>query len=291
LAVYVSFAVTLVQTGGLAAAAVVTGSAALRSQTAANVADVAVQVFLLVGVLTSTRPPDASHPLGYGRERFFWSLLAAIGVLVGGCVIAFQQALGALAHPEPLRAFAVGYAVLAVSIALDAVALAAALRPLRAQAAARHLQLTRWLRRVTDPAATTEAVANAIGATGGCLALVALGVTQATGDARANALASGLIGLVLIAAAIVLVQTNRGLLTGRGVSPKMLGEMRELIASQRGVVAVADLFAVVIGQGSMIVDGDRLRLRHAGRGPAAPRPLTSRRLTASPSRGGAAPRE
>jgi hypothetical protein len=53
-------------------AASVTGSVALRAQTAANAAEVAVEVFLLIGVLSSVRPPDDTHPPGYGRERFFW---------------------------------------------------------------------------------------------------------------------------------------------------------------------------------------------------------------------------
>src|ERR1700733_15671249 len=72
--VVVSLAVNCAETVGLAGAAGVTGSVALRAQTAASAADVAVLVFLLIGVLRSVRPPDDTHPLGYGRERFFWSL-------------------------------------------------------------------------------------------------------------------------------------------------------------------------------------------------------------------------
>ncbi len=75
--------VNCAETLGLGVAAVVTGSVALRAQTAANAADVAVQVFLLIGVLSSVRAPDQTHPLGYGRERFFWSLLAALGIFLG----------------------------------------------------------------------------------------------------------------------------------------------------------------------------------------------------------------
>ncbi len=58
------------ETAGLGVAAGATGSVALHTQTAANVADVTVQVFLLIGVLSSVRPPDDTHPLGYGQERF-----------------------------------------------------------------------------------------------------------------------------------------------------------------------------------------------------------------------------
>ena len=84
LGVLVSFAVDCAETLGLGAAAWVSGSVALRAQTAASAADVAVQVFLLIGVLRSVRPPDETHPLGYGRERFYWSLFAALGIFVGG---------------------------------------------------------------------------------------------------------------------------------------------------------------------------------------------------------------
>jgi divalent metal cation (Fe/Co/Zn/Cd) transporter len=69
--VVVSFAVNCVEVIGLGVAAWITHSVALGAQTATNAADVAVGVFLLVGVVNSDRPPDETHPLGYGREPFF----------------------------------------------------------------------------------------------------------------------------------------------------------------------------------------------------------------------------
>ena len=106
--VLVSFAVSCAETLGLAAAAWVTGSAALRAQTAASAADVAVQVFLLIGVLSSVRPPDETHPLGYGRERFFWSLFAALGIFVGGGVLGIDEAVRSALHPAAVRSYPAG---------------------------------------------------------------------------------------------------------------------------------------------------------------------------------------
>ena len=54
--VLASLAADGIETLTLGGAAWVTGSVALRSQVAAAVADIAVQVFLLIGVLSSTRP-------------------------------------------------------------------------------------------------------------------------------------------------------------------------------------------------------------------------------------------
>jgi len=67
--VTVGLFVAIAQTAALAAAAVVTGSAALGTQAATHLADVAAGAFLLIGVVSSNRPADSSHPLGYGRER------------------------------------------------------------------------------------------------------------------------------------------------------------------------------------------------------------------------------
>jgi divalent metal cation (Fe/Co/Zn/Cd) transporter len=228
------------QTVGLAAASTATASPALWSQAAANLSDVGVQVFLLVGVLTSGRRPDNSHPLGYGRERFFWSLLGALGVLAGGCVVAFEEAFRAGAHPPVVHSFAIGYAVLGVTLVLDGIALGYAARPVRRQAAARRRSLVDWLWRTTNPAATTEVVANTIGVAGSVLAIVALVVTQMTHDPSANAL----------------VQTNRALLTGRGVSRRMLEQMRLVLAAEPGILDVPDLFGVVVGPASIVVGGE-----------------------------------
>jgi divalent metal cation (Fe/Co/Zn/Cd) transporter len=139
--VLVSLAVNGAETVALGAAAWVTGSVALRAQTAANAADVAVVAFLLIGVLSSARPADESHPLGYGRERFFWSLFAALGIFVGGAGLALEGAVSSALHPSPVGQYSIAYLVLATTVALDALALLIALRPIRLEAARRRISL------------------------------------------------------------------------------------------------------------------------------------------------------
>src|SRR5262249_55103148 len=56
--------------------------------------------------------------------------------------------------------------------------------------------------------------------------------------------------------AVALTQLNRSLLTGRGVPPRVLAAMRSVLAAQGGVVAVPDLFAVIIGPSTLAVGGD-----------------------------------
>jgi cation diffusion facilitator family transporter len=254
--VTVGLVVAVGQTLALAAAAMMTGSAGLKTQSVTNLADVAVGVFLLVGVISGDRPPDEHHPLGYGRERFFWSFIAAVGIFIGGFGAAVAETLQTAFHPQPTGSYLVGYSVLAVVIALDAVALATGLRPLRQRASNRRLPLGTFLWRGTDPAVTTIVLSSAAGLTGGIIAAAGLALLEVTGRPVTDVISSALIGLVLLGTSLVLLHTNRELLTGRGLPPAQITQMRGMVNDLPGVVAVPDLFAVVVGPSSLIVDAD-----------------------------------
>jgi len=254
--VFVSFAVSCGETLALGVTAWLSGSVALGAQTLAAAADVAVQVFLLIGVLASTRPADDTHPLGYGRERFFWSFLAALSSFVGGGGLGLALAVRSAVHPSALGHYPLAYVVLAVTLALDAFVLEVALRPLRSEAARTGISVRALLRLSTDPASKALVVGGGTAVIGGLVALVGLVLSQATGSPTPDTVASALIGVLLLGASVVLLHTNRELLTGRGVTPSMVHEMREIVAAQPGVVDVPDLFAVVVGPSSLIVSGD-----------------------------------
>jgi cation diffusion facilitator family transporter len=254
--VVVGLLVAVCQTLALAAAAAATGSAAMKTQTVTNLADVAVGVFLLIGVVTGSRPADDSHPLGYGRERFFWSFVAALGIFVGGVGAAVVETVQTALHPRPTGSYLVGYIVLLAVILLDAVALASGVGPLRRRARERHMRLVTLLWKGTDPSVTTVVLSSAAGLTGGIAAMAGLAGRELTGRSTPDVIASAVIGLLLLATSVVLLHTNRELLTGRGLPPAQIVQMRRVVASMPGVVEVPDLFAVVVGPLSVIVDAD-----------------------------------
>jgi cation diffusion facilitator family transporter len=254
--VFVSVATQILETAALVVAAIVTGSSALVAQSFAAGSDIAVQVFLAVGVGLSLREPDESHPFGYGRERYFWSLFGALAVFVSGFAVAIQESVRGALHPAEVSGYAVGYAVLGVTLVLESVAFVYSLREVRLRARARGESLGPYLRSTTEPAAATEFIGNGIGFAGGILATVALALTQATGSRWPDVIASGVIGVALIAAAVALTQLNRSLLTGRGVSPRLLEDMGSVLASQTGVVEIQEMLGVVIGPATLAVEGD-----------------------------------
>lgn len=256
LSVMVGLGVAVAQTVALGIAAAATGSAAMKTQTATNLADVAVGAFLLIGVVSGDRPPDDQHPLGYGRDRFFWSLVAAAGMFVGGFGVAVAETLQTMFRPAATGSYLLGYAVLAGVTALDALALTVSLRPLRRRPRDPRVSLISSLRRGTDPAVTTVVLSSAAGLVGGLVAAIGLAGLEITGSSVSDVVASALIGLILLATSVALLHTNRELLTGRGVSASLVAQLRAVVAAQEGVVEVPDIFAVVVGPGSLIVAGD-----------------------------------
>lgn len=254
--VVTSLVVNCIEVAGLALTAWITRSTALRAQTAVNVAEVAVVVLLLVGVLSSAREPDERHPLGHGRERFFWSLFAALGLFFGGGGLALDESVQSALHPAPVRSFLLAYAVLAVTAALDGYSLLVGLRPFLQQAASRNFTARRYLRLSTDPASVTVIIGGCCAVVGAVIATAGLVGTELSKSPTPDTIASGLIGLMLFVASGFLLQINRDLIGGRGVAPSTLRDMRSVVAAQEGVVEVSDIFAVVVGPMSLVVDGN-----------------------------------
>jgi divalent metal cation (Fe/Co/Zn/Cd) transporter len=73
---------------------------------------------------------------------------------------------------------------------------------------------------------------NAAGVAGGVLAAAGLAVSHLTGGPVPDTVAGALIGLVLLATSIVLLHTNRELLTGRGLPLAEITRMREVVRRQ-----------------------------------------------------------
>ena len=74
--------VALLSNLGIAASkfvgAFITGSASLFAEAIHSTVDCSNQVLLLVGSKQAKRPASDLHPMGHGRETFFWSFIVAV---------------------------------------------------------------------------------------------------------------------------------------------------------------------------------------------------------------------
>jgi len=65
----------------------ISGSASMVAEASHSWADTGNQIFLLIATRRSSRVADANRPMGYGREAYVWSLLAAVGLFVVGAAV------------------------------------------------------------------------------------------------------------------------------------------------------------------------------------------------------------
>ena len=232
-----------------------TGSAVLVATAAQSFAGAGVEIFLLVGARRARRPPTETHPLGHGREAFFWSLIASLGVFVGGGVVAIYYGVTALGERETPDAYLLGYLLLGVIVVVDLGTLWAATRPVKRSAAVGRHGFWQGLHRTSDTAGRTLVYDNAASVVGGLVGIGGLLVHQLTGDARADAVASLVIGALLLATTVFLLRANRELLTDHTIPTDVVDAMRRRIEERDGVLDVPELHAVYTGPLEVLVTG------------------------------------
>jgi len=235
-------------------AGVLSGSAAMLSEAAHSVADTTNQGLLLVAVHRSNRPADERHPFGYGRERYFWSLLAAVGIFVGGGVFAVLQGVRELVDPGGEHSYyTLTYIVLAVSFVLESASWTQATRQLRADARRTNRTFRDQLWHTTDPAATTVFFEDSAALAGLVLAALGVGLHQATGHHQWDSIASISIGVLLTVVAFLLGKENRSLIVGEAADPRLQRAVQELLSSYDGVTSVDEVLTMVTGRGEVFV--------------------------------------
>ena len=154
-----------------AAVAVVTGSAAMAAEAAHSLSDTANDLFLFVAQRRSTRRPDDRHPLGYGREAYFWALIAALGVFVAGAAFSLREGITELIHPSATSSFTVAYVVLAISAVFDLVSFRQSAGQMIVRGRRYHRDLLEESKVTSDPTLRAVFVEDAVSVSGDVITL------------------------------------------------------------------------------------------------------------------------
>jgi cation diffusion facilitator family transporter len=218
-------------------AAYITGSSAMLSEGIHSLVDTGNGGLLLYGMSRSQRPADAQHPFGHGKELYFWALIVAVLIFAIGGGMSFYEGIKHLEHPEPLEDPMWNYIVLGVSILFEGAALVLALRALlEKQAPGTSFWTT--LRTSRDPAVFASVLENAAAVAGLLIALLGVYFGHALNNPSFDGGASIIIGLLLMAVAVLLVSRTKALLVGEGVDDETLTELQTLARSTPGVTTV-----------------------------------------------------
>ncbi|MEO7251207.1 MAG: cation transporter, partial [Arenimonas sp.] len=83
-------------------AAVITGSSSMLAEAVHSLADCANQMLLLLGMKRAQGPATANHPLGHGKEIYFWSFLVALMLFSVGGIFSLYEGWHKIHSTEPL---------------------------------------------------------------------------------------------------------------------------------------------------------------------------------------------
>jgi cation diffusion facilitator family transporter len=236
-----------------AGAGLFTGSAALLSEAAHSVGDSLTEVLLLTAQHRATKPANRRHPFGYGKERYFWSLLAAVGILVCGAAFSLYQGVHTILEPGEQSHPWVNYLVLAISAGLEGASFVQGVRELHAQARQRDQSAWSYLREPRDTTVKSVVLEDSAALVGLVLAFLGVGLHQLTGSAVWDGLAALAIAVLLAVVAFELVQTNKGLLIGKQADARTVRGIRALIEDQPEVDALVDVLTMVVGTGTILL--------------------------------------
>jgi cation diffusion facilitator family transporter len=235
-------------------AAVMTGSVAMAAEAAHSVADTFNELLLLAALRRSDRPADRRHPLGYGKERYFWSLLVAVAIFGMGALFAFVQGVGALTGQSRMEADPlVGYIVLGLAFVLESLSWRQAVKQVRADAREHRLEVFDYIRRTDEPTSISVLLEDSAAIVGLLLAFAGLGLHQLTGDAVNDGVASLLIGIVLTAVALLLGRINRNLIIGNQADPRLVQGVKEVLGAAPEIEWVVDIVTLTMGTDQVLV--------------------------------------
>ena len=241
-------------------AGALTGSAAMFAEAGHSVADTVNQVFLLLGINLSRTKADESHPLGYGKEAFFWSFLAAIFIFVAGAVFSLYEGTRTLIqdenHERSSFDLAVAFGVLGMALLFELVSFSVAFRGLLAGARRKGWSVARFIRRSPDLTLKTVFFEDSAAIIGLLLAAGGLTLSELANDEVWDGVASVSIGFVLAGVSIMLGMQARNLLLGAAASEEVREALHNVVGSFPEVAHVVRLLSMQMGSHSILVTGE-----------------------------------
>lgn len=223
-------------------AAFVTGSSAMLSEGVHSLVDTGNSVLLLYGLRRAARPADLTHPLGHGRELYFWSFIVALLVFALGAGVSFYEGVSHILHPEPVRNPTVNYVVLGLSVLFEGTSWWIALKGFRAVKG--RLGYFEAVRQSKDPTVYTVLFEDSAAMLGLVFAFAGIFAAEMLEMPELDGVASIGISFILASTAIFLARESKGLLMGEPALPEVqaavlaIAQQDPAVQKANGVVTV-----------------------------------------------------
>jgi cation diffusion facilitator family transporter len=231
-------------------AAALTGSGSMLAEAVHSTADCGNQLLLLLGMKRSRRAPTPDHPMGFGKETYFWSFMVAVMLFSVGGMFSIYEGWHKLGNPEPLAYPLLALGVLAFGIVAESFSMWGALREVNKSRGAQSLWS--WFRTSRSSELVVIVGEDLAALLGLAFAFVAVLATWLTGHHAYDAVGSIAIGVLLVVVAVAVAVQVKTMLIGQGVEPAVRSQMHAWLSQQPGIEKVLELLTLHMGEDVMV---------------------------------------
>jgi cation diffusion facilitator family transporter len=232
------------------AAAVVTGSGAMLAESIHSYADCSNQGLLFRGLSAAKKKPDQEHPLGYGKEIYFWSFMVALILFSMGGLFSIYEGIHKIGMHEGLKNPGIAIAVLAVSMVLEAASLYGCLLQIKKL---RHdVPLRTWYKNSRQSELIVVLGEDTAALLGLTFALIAVVLSVITGNPVFDAIGSIGIGILLVIISFVLAIKIKSLLIGQSTDEVTTAQIKALLESRPEIDSIINLITFQLGPQIMV---------------------------------------
>jgi cation diffusion facilitator family transporter len=219
-----------------------TGGSAMIAEGVHSLVDTGNQALLLYGLRRAERRPSPEHPLGHGREIYFWSFIVALLIFSLGAGVAMLEGVLHILNPRPIEDANINYIVLGLAFVFEGTTWWIAVRGVDSMKGADgYLEA---FRRSKDPPSFMVLFEDSAALLGILVAFLGTWASVWLQWPALDGLASIVIGLVLAAVAIILAIETKSLLIGEPALPEVENSIKRLASADPGVRNVNGVITV-----------------------------------------------
>jgi len=231
-------------------AAILTGSGAMLAESIHSFADCGNQGLLFLGLKASKKGPNIEHPLGYGKEIYFWSFIVALILFSMGGLFSIYEGIHKVSSHEGLRSPVIAVVVLSVSMILEGTSLYGCLTQIKKL---RHDEnLWTWVKNSRKSELIVVLGEDTAALLGLLFALIAVVLSIVTGNPVFDAFGSIGIGVLLICVSLFIAFKVKSLLIGQSSDSDTRSEIRMLLESRPEIEQIFNLITLQLGPDIMV---------------------------------------
>ena len=229
-----------------------TASSSMLAESIHSVADSGNQALLLLGGKRARREATPEHPFGFGRERYVYAFIVSIVLFSVGGLFALYEGYHKLSDPHGITAWPwVPIVVLVVAIGLESFSFRTAIQESnKIRGKATWVEFVRHSRVPELPVVLLEDLAALLGLV---FALFGVSLTLITGSGIPDGIATVLIGLLLVAVAVVLAIETKSLLIGESATTEHVGQIEAAIVDGESIERIIHMKTLHLGPEELLV--------------------------------------